>query len=612
MRSKLKNTLPGRILHWLSWATLPLFPLLCLYEMDLMNFGGKPERVRSFMEAFPGPLRFEITVILLLGALLFLLLRRAWLAAGVMGALSLICGYVNYMKLALNGNYFVPQDIAMLAHARQLAGFISGGLPGVFWNAAAAMAAWVALLFIFGGALPGKGWKTWLRLGLAAVLAFFMWLPLSDIDRADAVLNRYDMSLFDSALQSSNYTANGFLGAFTVNLMSLNVNPPPGYSEARVREYLAGYEDAPAQDGAEQFDVIVILSESFFDPRILPGVTFSENPLERYDRLLSSPRCFSGSLCTTAFGGGTVRPEFSVLTGLTTDYVPSVPTPYRYVSRPLSTYVSNYRDAGYYTVAVHPYNKHFYSRDLAYGYLGFDDFFGQDEVASTVTATYKRGYITDETAGEVIRVYADRSDRPVFLMAITMQNHQPFSGIDPALMQVEVSSDRLSQPAMTALTTYVQGLCDADKMLGTLADWIDAREKPTVLVFFGDHLPTLGPNALAYRECGLFDETDGADTQELLKKYTTPFLIYSNRDLDLGLLPARTGSAISDYHLLNSVALSTGFGRTAYMRLLEDFYRVTPYYNVAMGMEANGKIGHFADAMKYLTYDRVFGRGYTG
>ena len=208
----------------LCWATLPLFPVLCLYAMDLMNFGGKPDRVTAFLDAFPGSARFEVTVLLLLGALLLLLFRRAAIASGVLGALSLICAYVNYMKVALNGSYFVPQDVTMLANARQLASFLSGGLPRLFYLIAAGIVLWVILLALVGTALPRK--RVWLRLIAAAALAMFLWQPLSDIDKADAVLNRYGMSLFDSALQSSNYTANGFVGAFTVNLMSLRVNPP--------------------------------------------------------------------------------------------------------------------------------------------------------------------------------------------------------------------------------------------------------------------------------------------------------------------------------------------------------------------------------------------------
>ena len=80
--------------------------------------------------------------------------------------------------------------------------------------------------------------------------------------------------------------------------------------------------------------------------------------------------------------------------------------------------------------------------------------------------------------------------------------------MDPADIQIKVTSPDLSEPALTALTTYTQGLYDADQMLGDLAGWIDQRERPTVLQFFGDHLPTLGPNYMAYNETGFVNTGD--------------------------------------------------------------------------------------------------------
>ena len=229
-----------------------------------------------------------------------------------------------------------------------------------------------------------------------------------------------------------------------------------------------------------------------------------------------------------------------------------------------------------------------------------------------VYSTYKRGYVTDESTMHAIQDCMDKADEPTFLFAITMQNHQPYEGIDPELMQVEVSSDRLSEPALTALTTYTQGLYDADRMLGELAKWVDRRKRPTVLVFFGDHMPTLGSNYLAYNESGLFNSRDGMTQDELMTMYATPFLIYSNRTLDKGLFESNTDNRISDYNLLNAVAVSTGMSRTPYMNLLLDFYEVTPIYNVRLGMELTDAIAPFAKAMEYLTYDRVFGKNYSG
>lgn len=327
-----------RPLRVLAWLTLPFFPLACLLLMDYMNFGGHVSYVVQFAQNFPRALLFEVLVVALLAVLALLIFRRAAVAMGLLGALSLICSYVNFTKAALNGDHFMPQDILMLSNAGELTSFISGDLPVPFWLGGAVLVLWVVFLALMGIALP-LSWK--LRLPAAAALIVCMWLPCSNIDKADVLLNKFGMSLFDSALQSSNYNANGFVGAFTVNLLSLNVQEPQGYSRQTIEDILDGYQATPAAENAPQYDVVVILSESFFDARILDGVTFSENPLKNYDRIRKSKRCYSGSLYTTAIGGGTVRPEFGILTGLTCDYIPSVPTPYRYLSHPISSYVSN-------------------------------------------------------------------------------------------------------------------------------------------------------------------------------------------------------------------------------------------------------------------------------
>ena len=89
-------------------------------------------------------------------------------------------------------------------------------------------------------------------------------------------------------------------------------------------------------------------------------------------------------------------------------------------------------------------------------------------------------------------------------------------------------------------------------------------------------------------------------------------MIYSNRSLDGGLFEGNRNNVISDYNLLNAVAVSTGMARTPYMNLLLDFHTVTPIYNVRLGMEVTDAIAPFATAMEHITYDRVFGGNYSG
>ena len=597
-----------RALVLLGWLSVPFFPLLCLFIMDYMNFGGHLTIQFTFWERHPGSALFETVVVLLLFSVLTLILRRLWISGLIFGLVSLLAAYVNYTKAALNGDHLYPQDLAMVTQAKELTSFISGDTPIYFWLGAVAVLLWIGWFWLFRIALPRPFFWRW---STAALVILAVYLSVNSTTKTEGVLNRFGMSTIDSALQSSNYAANGFVGAFTINVLSLQIQPPAQYSEATIRSILDSYQAVPADPDAEPFDVVVVLSESFFDPRILPGVSFSENPLDNYDRLLTDPNCYSGLIYTTALGGGTVRPEFALLTGLTTDYMPDVTTPYWYVDHAFPTYVSNYRDAGYTTLALHPYDKKFYARNTAYPLLGFDEFYGQEEVAQLVEPTYKRGYITDDTTFQAIRTLVDSQDAPTFLFAITMQNHQPFNALDPEDIHIQVDCPAMSESSLTALTTYTQGLYDADAMLGALTDWIDSRERPTVLLFFGDHLPTLGSNFAAYNETGFADSNDGVSTENRQLLYSTPFLIYSNRELEGGLLSSRTGNEISDYNLLNSLARSTGMARTPYMELLADFYQNVPFYNNRLLLPLSQEDSFFPLAMEQITYDRVLGQGWS-
>lgn len=604
-----RHSLPPLPVRVLAWTAAVLFPLLCLVLMDYMNYGGQLDQLLSFWEKHPGSAVFAGLVLYILYVLLVLLFGWLWPPALFLGLGSVICAYVNYTKVALNGDNFYPQDLGMLSQAGDLTTFLSGDQPTWFWPGAGLLLFLVLLLVLARTRLPLSPFVRWSATGL---LVLAVHLSICTPQRVQNLLGRFGMSSFDSALQSSNYSANGFVGAFTLNLLNLDIHPPTGYSQSTIQALLKDYPAIPADPDTPAFDVVVVLSESFFDPRSLPGISFSQNPLSNYDRLLADPSCQSGMIYTTAVGGGTVRPEFAILTGLTTDYLPNVTTPYWYVQQPVLSYVWNYKLAGYTTAAIHPYDKKFYSRESAYPLLGFDTFYGQDEISPLAELTWKRNYITDHTTAQAIQTLVDSAQDPIFLFAITMENHQPYDALAPEQISIQVDAPALSQESITALTTYTQGLYDADQMLGELANWVDNRERPTVLVFFGDHLPTLGANHLAYNESGFVDTTDGFSPEELKKLYSTPFLIYSNRELAPGLLTAQTNNEISDYNLLNTVARSTGMARTSYMELLAQFYQTTPYYNIRLELPITEDISRFTHAMELVTYDRLLGECWSG
>lgn len=608
--SLLRASIPARILGWIS---VPFFVLGCLFIMDYMNFihyddgNGTLYMIRRFISLHPGSFVFEVLVMFVLFAILLGLVRKVWIAGGILGTVSCICAYVNFVKVALNGDPFFPKDILMTGQMDELLSFVHISVPSAFWLGCAL----VVLLCVVYAVLDTKLALRWyIRIPGALLLCLVVFLLFSSAMQTRKTLDAFGMHFEDTGFQFTNYKAHGFVGAFSLNLLSMRVTPPEDYSRAGVDAFLAPYEES-ARTNEENFDVITVLSESFFDLRTLPGISFSQNPLTNYDATLAFDRCYSGRMVSTATGGGTVRPEFDLLTGLTTDCLPLGASPYEYVTHPFETYVSRYKAAGYHTVALHPYDKSFYARESAYESLGFDEFYGLDEICQLVDVSYKRGYCTDESVLEAAKIILAESDEPVFLFIITMENHQPYGPIPEEDVIVDVTCDALEPDVLSAVRTYTQGLHDADLFLAGLRNWVDSSPDPAVLLFFGDHLPTLGPNFAAYTQTGYFTTADGLNVQELLDTYSTPFLIYANQAMEIHMFPTRQDNCCSCYHLLNAVAQGTGFGHSRYMNLLLDFYQTTPVYNERVTPYPDEETQFFSGAMNTVTYDRIKGDGYS-
>lgn len=199
----------------------------------------------------------------------------------------------------------------------------------------------------------------------------------------------------------------------------------------------------------------------------------------------------------------------------------------------------------------------------------------------------------------------------MFLFAITMENHQPYSGELDEYSAVTVTSSVLNESLRRAVNIYAQRLYDADQMLGALADYVDSRARPTILVFFGDHKPNLGANLEAYIQTGVYDPEQWYDLENVKSLYSTPFVIYANRDISGGFFEGNRDNEITSYNLLNTVAVSTGFGRTAYMRALEELHRITPVYNVRLAQDLGAGLDRLVELQKQVTYDRIAGKGYS-
>lgn len=162
--------------------------------------------------------------------------------------------------------------------------------------------------------------------------------------------------------QIENYSENGFIAGFFTNVGNAFVHKPEDYDRNRT-ERLAKSEIAPKPISSSNVspDVILILSESFWDPTKLPGVTFSKDPIPNFRKLRAQNG--GGDFISPVFGGKTALVEFEVLTGTPVSWLPSGSVPYQqYLRNPIPSVPFEFRSTGYSATAVHTYHKAFFNR----------------------------------------------------------------------------------------------------------------------------------------------------------------------------------------------------------------------------------------------------------
>ncbi len=265
-------------------------------------------------------------------------------------------------------------------------------------------------------------------------------------------------------------------------------------------------------------DIVVVQSESLFDPARMRHV-LSGRYLAAMHRL-AARRATSGDLIVPTFAGGTVRTEFEVLTGAPLASLGGVQYPWLELDRERYPSLARVLGAhGYRSVAIHPNSASFWNRARAYPALGFDRFIDSAEFPTDRIV----GLFTSDAA-LTDRVLAELPDDgpPQCVFAISMENHGPFDwrpGLDPARLAALPMPEELDADARSWLGNYLYLLDDADRELARLADTLAKRKRHTLLLFYGDHLPDLGP---VYANLG-FDDGLPATAQP------TAWLLYDNR-----------------------------------------------------------------------------------
>ena len=479
--------------------------------------------------------------VLLFTAFFFFAGNRAWIAYCVTSLVVLLVDFINYFKVVLRGDPFVLADISEAGEAAGILGHYQLVFPLWFFLS---LFLWVAgtlvLLRYARWRVPKKRW--WVRviglvlcIGLGA-LSWSLWYSNENLYNAQD-----NHSLFSTWKDSDNYASHGTVYSFLHSINSSIQKAPEGYSEKEAEEILSAYPDVDIPE-EKKVNVVATMLESFSDLSVFDSIHFTADPYAEFHELLKE--CRHGTLIVDTIGGDTVNAERSFLTGFT------FPHPKYHTAT--NSFVRYFSDQGYITMGGHPGHDWFYDRQGINKRLGFDEYLFMENHYGTLT---DEEYALDDVFfPEQARLYdeACAEGEPLFSFSVSYQNHSPYDS-NALNGQEYVSPEGISHEAYCTVNNYLSGVADTGKRVSAYVDTFRGREEPVVLVFFGDHKPTLGIQNVFYEEMGV-NVSEGL-SEGCRNLYSTPYWIWANEAALEILQPdlSEEGPTISPAFLMSEV-----------------------------------------------------------
>lgn len=240
-------------------------------------------------------------------------------------------------------------------------------------------------------------------------------------------------------------------------------DPPPCDDIARLPPV-----EAPELVVVVQCESFADPGELFADPRLaLPGLAAARNSAVQW-----------GELEVSGFGAYTMRTEYGVLFGRSEAalgfrrYDPFLTA----LGETSYALPARLKAAGWRSLFAHPHDLRFYRRDRIMPAGGFAELIGEERF--TPPKADEGRYVTDAAVAEEILALAAAATGPTLIYSVTIENHGPWAP--------DTSSE-----AGAVSQGYLRLVRNSDAMLTTLLDGLATLGRPSLLVFFGDHRPSI-------------------------------------------------------------------------------------------------------------------------
>ena len=442
----------------------------------------------DYMTGTPMVFLYNAFMIFVTFSIVYLFKRRIFVRM-IIGAIWVILGIANGYILLKRVTPFNAQDLKIAGDGIALINnYCNGFEVVVIAVGAVALLIWLISMWRRGGQYAGKIHHIAALIGIIVCGVLYTFVTNIAIDKR--VVSTYFGNI---AFAYEDY---GLPYCFSASLFNTGISEPNGYTKkamAKIDKDGELNQTATSRSSDELPNIIVVQLESYFDVANAEFFTTSEDACPNLHNLYQNYS--NGYFKVPSVGAGTANTEFEVLTGMNLRYFGPGEYPYKTYSKkhPTESAATALASLGYGTHALHDNTGNFYSRANVFNNMGFDTFTSKEFM--NVLQTTENGWAKDEILTHHIMEAMDTTKQEDFVFTVSVQGHGDYPEtqvIENPKIKVEGIED---EALKNKWEYYVNQVYEMDQFVGDLIKAVEERNEPSVVVFYGDHLPTMGLKA---------------------------------------------------------------------------------------------------------------------
>ena len=458
---------------------------------------GRHSPVQAVVFMVQNPLVYLANMALVFSLLsLSMLFKRRVFVTTLLSIVWLALGIVNGVILSNRMTPFTVKDLSNLNEAIAIVeNYFSVGTVIAFIAVVALLVLGIVVLY---RKAPKKPTELNFKKDLAAVLIVFV--GAFGIIQAGQKIGVLDTFFGNLAI---GYADNGVCYSFVITWMDTGIDKPEEYSAQAMKDifdkgelgddgiYTPGKDDDT--NVGDTPNILYLQLESFFDPYLVKGLEFSQDPIPYFRSLMDEYS--TGELIVPSVGAGTANVEFEVMTGISARFFGPGEYPYKSVLKEETCETTAYdlKQLGYSTHAIHNHRGAFYYRNIVFANMGFDTFTCL-EYMNNVMKTPKN-WAKDGILTENIMSALESTKNKDYIYTISVQGHGRYPDEQVLENPHNTCDNAATEELKWNYEYYANQIYEMDLFVKELTEVLSNYDEDVILIMYGDHLPALDMTA---------------------------------------------------------------------------------------------------------------------